>query len=182
MNTESEDRGLLRELHRLPSSLPPRRDLWPEIEARLGGRSAPVRHRGRRWPLAVASVAAAFLVGLLLGRETAAPAAPGELADAPKVAELSLAAALEGAEREYEAALMSLTPVGAAPPGLADETVQDIERSWRDLRQAETALLTALDDFPNNRYLNQKLIDLRSQQLAFLRELYLLDRDNRRTT
>ena len=56
------ERELLDAVGRLPKSIEPPRDLWPGIEARLGGRS-------RRWywiPL----VAAAALAALLIGRKS----------------------------------------------------------------------------------------------------------------
>jgi hypothetical protein len=56
-------------VQKLPKSIEPPRDLWPDIQARLGERSAggPLRWRPRYWiPLA----AAAALVALLMGRSS----------------------------------------------------------------------------------------------------------------
>ncbi|MEJ2534761.1 MAG: hypothetical protein P8008_04680 [Gammaproteobacteria bacterium] len=189
MNSETHDREMLRAVQSLPRSLPPRRDLWPEIRARLAEREvAPEPRRRSRWPALAASVAVAFAVGLLMGRSWTGPVSPpGPLpaqrdVSAASVADPTLAAAVEAADREYQAAFLGLVPVGAAPAALGDDAALAIEGSWEDLRDAETALLAALKEFPDNPYLNQKLIDLRARQLAFLRELQMLDEGHGRST
>jgi hypothetical protein len=48
--------------------------------------------------------------------------------------------------------------------------------------QAERALQSALDEHPGDRFLNQKMLELRSRQLGFLRQLAGLDHSNRRLT
>ena len=182
MNSERQDRELLQAVRKLPRSVPPRRDLWPDINARLSERSAAPRSRRRaRWPALAASVAVAFAVGLLLGRHWTGGSSPAA-GPVPDMADPTLAAAVEAADREYQAAFLGLVPVGAAPPALGDDAALAIEGSWRELREAETALLAALDQFPNNPYLNQKLIDLRARQLSFLREVRLLGQDHGRST
>ena len=65
---------------------------------------------------------------------------------------------------------------------LGQQAVQNIEGSWFELQQAETALLTALEEHPKNSYLNQKLLDLRAQQLEFMKQLAMLDQFSRRKT
>ena len=49
-----------------------------------------------------------------------------------------------------------------------------------ELQQAEAALLAALREFPENIYLNRKLLDLRSMQLGFMKQLATLDQFSRR--
>ena len=91
-------------------------------------------------------------------------------------------AATEATEREYQAAFREFIPVGASRAVLEMQTVQKIEQSWAELQQAETALLSALHEYPENPFLNQKLLDLRSQQLAFMQQLATLDQYSRRRT
>ena len=54
--------------------------------------------------------------------------------------------------------------------------------SWEDLQQAEASLLAALAQYPTNTYLNEKLLDLRSQQLRFVKQLAMLEQNDWRKT
>ena len=54
--------------------------------------------------------------------------------------------------------------------------------SWQDLLQTESSLLAALRQYPGNIFLNKKLLDLRSQQLQFVKQLALLEQNNWRRT
>ena len=175
----------------LPRSIEPGSDLWPGIEARLAPRSAAAtgasRRGSRRWGLGAiaASVAVAFLAGLLLGRQ--APDDPGPSAGAQtltlaEAAAPALAVALEATEREYRAAWKSFGPVGLAPTTLQPETLEALARSWQSMKEAESALLSALDEHPENPYLADKLLDLRGQQLEFMRDMHMLEQNNRRET
>jgi hypothetical protein len=53
---------------------------------------------------------------------------------------------------------------------------------WADLRTTEAALMAALEENPNNRFLNERMLELRARQLGFLKQLVSLDRKNRRLT
>jgi hypothetical protein len=178
-------------IQELPRSIEPGRDLWPGIEARLAPRSpATTRASGRasrRWGLGAlaASVAAAFLAGLLLGRQAPEGAAPSPGAGTLTLAEAAapaLAVALEATEREYRAAFKSFGPVGLAPTTLQPETLDALARTWQSMKEAESALLTALDEHPENPYLADKLFELRGQQLEFMRDMHMLEQNNRRET
>ena len=132
-----------------------------------------------------ASVAVAFLAGMLLGRQAPAPSSGGQGTDGlpvPSAGATAVAATLEATEREYQAVWKGFDAAGLPPSALAPETVDALQRTWDDMQQAETALLTALDEHPENPYLAQKLLELRGQQLEFMRELYMLDQNNRRNT
>lgn len=182
---ETEHGRPLAGLDQLPRAIEPSRDLWPSIEARLEPRErveAPVR---RGWGLhaVAASVAVAFLAGILLGRqgpEAPAPAMPFMSLDS--IAAPAVAAAIEASEREYQAAWKGFEPVGLAPSVLAQETIDELGRSWQAMKQAEIALLTALDEHPDNPFLAEKLLELRGQQLDFMRALHMLDQNSRSTT
>ena len=177
-------------LDQLPRAIEPARDLWPSIESRLERASedpAPVR-RGWGLQAVAASVAVAFLAGILLGRQ--APEGPGPETVANGLPAMGLAqfaapefaAAIEESEREYQAAWKGFEPVGLAPSYLAQETLDELGRSWQAMKEAETALLTALDEHPDNPFLAEKLLELRDQQLDFMRALHMLDQNSRSTT
>ncbi len=174
-------------LARLPRSFEPRRDLWPGIEARLAPREDVTAPRQRGWRLAAvaAGFAVTFLAGVLLGRQDGAPVptpATGPALTLAEAAGPSVLATLRATEREYQAAWKGFEPVGVAPSVLGAGTVEDLERSWQAMKQAEIALTTALDEHPDNPYLAEKLLTLREQQLAFMRQLHMLDQNSRRNT
>lgn len=98
------------------------------------------------------------------------------------IAAPAVAAAIEASEREYQAAWKGFEPVGLAPSVLAQETIDELGRSWQAMKQAEIALLTALDEHPDNPFLAEKLLELRGQQLDFMRALHMLDQNSRSTT
>lgn len=178
-------------MDRLPVSIEPRRDLWPAIEKRLAPRPVPVERARRGWSLGAvaASVAVAFLAGIMLGRQDPAPedtAPPASSASSPLTlagaAAPSVAAALEATEREYRAAWRGFEAIGVQPSLLEQATVDELQRSWQAMKAAETALQTALDEYPENPYLADKLLELRGQQLDFMRDLHRLERNGRRET
>lgn len=178
-------------MDRLPRSIEPRRDLWPAIEPRLAPRAASVERPRRGWGLgAVAAfVAVAFFAGLLLGRQGAAPGAavPVDVSGAEPLtlagaAAPSVAAALAATEREYQAAWRGFEAIGVEPSLFERATVEEVQRSWQAMKAAETALLTALDEYPENPYLADKLLELRGQQLDLIRDLHRLERNSRRET
>ena len=138
-----DDRELASALGELPDGRSPRRDLWPGIAARLDAQPAAAPSRPAwRMPALAASLAIAFMAGVLLGQRTDV-----------------------GAPQD--------TFVAGAPagPGLISS-----------LQQAETALLGALAEHPDNPYLGEKLLSLRAQQLEFLKQLHMLDQNSRRRT
>ena len=169
-------------LDTLPRRMPPRRDLWPDIEARLGKQEAPERQRVHRWrwQALAASVVVAFAAGLLLGRQVDTPVAPG--LSPSDLNEMALSVSREATEREYQAAFQAFTPVGVEPEWMESGAVQGLEHSWAELQEAEAALLQALEDHPDNRFLSEKLLNLRAQQLEFMRQLHMLDQNSRRKT
>jgi hypothetical protein len=174
-------------MRELPSRIEPGRDLWPDIEARLTPRSPAGVPASRRWSLGAiaASVTVAFLAGMLLGRQgpdNAVPSSSGETLTLAEAAAPALAVALEATEREYRAAWKSFGPVGLAPTTLQPETLEALARTWQSMKEAESALLTALDEHPQNPYLADKLLELRGQQLEFMRDMHMLEQDNRRET
>ena len=174
------DAMLMAAIKRLPRAMRPGRDLWPGIASRL----APAANdgegvQGRWWrgSALVASLAVALAVGLLLGRQQ--DISEPESGDGAAY-RLPLQLALEVGEREYQAAFREFLPVTGAGPMLAPEALEDVENSWAELRQVESALQAALYEYPEDAYLNRKLLDLRAQQLGFMKQMAVLDQYSRR--
>lgn len=174
------DARLVSAIKELPRAMRPGRDLWPGIASRLqaGGRDG-ASARGWRWRngALAASLAMAVAAALLLGRhDGGAESASGQAGPYRQ----PLQAALEEGEREYLAAFREFLPVTGAGPVLAPEALENVENSWTELRRVEFALQSALNEYPDNDYLNRKLLDLRAQQLGFMKQMAVLDQYSRR--
>ena len=173
---------LLRALQGLPRRLDPARDLWPRIQRRLdGAQDGPSRAVRWRLPALAAALVLAFIAGAIFEqRQEQRNAFPG-VVDASSLYP-PLRVALEASEREYQAVFQALTPVGLEPALLDAQALEKIEGSWRQLQEAEAALLGALEENPGNPFLAERLLGLRAQQLEFVRQLYMLDQNSRRNT
>jgi hypothetical protein len=167
----------------LPRSIRPRRDLWPGIEKRLEttGVGGEVHNKTPFWrtPAMAAAVLLAMTTGIFIGRgmDTGPASVSG-----PSVQHYAMAGTVKAAEREYQAAFRELVPLDYSGLRLEGEEPDALRGSWEDLLQAETSLLAALQQYPSNIYLNEKLLDLRSQQLQFVKQLALLEQNNWRRT
>lgn len=165
----------------LPRSIKPPRDLWPGIEARLDMAKS-VTPRGIRswqWPAMAAAVLLALTTGIFIGRGL--PLSP--TTEMVKYGQHSaLAGTVEGAEREYQAAFRELVPLEYSGLRLQGEDPDALRKSWEDLMLAESSLLLALQQYPSNIYLNEKLLDLRSRQLQFVKQLAMLEQNDWRRT
>jgi hypothetical protein len=196
MNDQFEDRELLRRIAALPREIRPRLDPWPAIAARLDEplSGSQAGRGGRRWMMqaAAASVLLALVAGLLLGPRLADRPAPGSgngnviglgMDSARADREVPrLPANLAASEAEYQAAFREFITVGQARSNLSQQTIAQIETGWADLRAAENALEAALAANPDDRFLNNRMFELRARQLGFLQELAYLDQSNRRLT
>jgi hypothetical protein len=167
----------------LPRSMKPQRDLWPGINEQLetGARDDYVPHKVSFWrqPAMAAAVLVALTTGIFIGRgmDTGPAGQTGQ-----SILEYALIGTVEAAEREYQAAFSELVPLNYSGLRLEGEEPDALRGSWEDLLQAETSLLAALQQYPTNIYLNGKLLDLRSQQLQFIKQLALLEQNNWRRT
>jgi len=167
----------------LPRDIKSARDLWPAIRARLGvvedTTSMPRRLRSWQWPAMAAAVLMALSTGIFIGRgldtATVEPAAYSMM-------QYALVGSVKAAEREYQAAFRELVPLDYSGLRLQGEDPDALRKSWEDLLQAESSLLAALKQYPSNIYLNEKLLDLRSQQLQFVKQLALLEQNDWRRT
>jgi len=174
---ESEVQGAISSL---PRSIRPQRDLWPGISERLD-RSDGVRDKTPFWrrPAMAAAVLLALTGGIFIGRSMETEPASQS---APSMLEYALAGVVEATEREYQAAFRELVPLDYSGLRLEGAEPDALRVSWEDLQKAETSLLAALAQYPSNIYLNEKLLDLRSQQLRFVKQLAMLEQNNWRKT
>ncbi len=165
----------------LPRHIKPQRDLWPGISSRLESQQAqtgrPAATPMWRSPAIAAAVLLALTTGIMIGRGTNAPP-QGSMTTLA----YSLAGTTETTEREYQAAFRELVPLNYSGLRVAGDDPESIRGSWDELQKAESSLLAALREYPANSFLNEKLMDLRSQQLHFVKQMVLLEQNNWRRT
>ena len=175
------------ELHKAIGSLPrnkkPQRDLWPGINTRLEtiDRQGERQYKAPAWrtPALAAAVLMALATGIFIGRGMDEGPA-GQMSET--VQQFALIGAVKATELEYQAAFSELVPLDYSGLRLEGEEPDALRGSWEALLQAETSLLAALQQYPSDIYLNGKLLDLRSQQLQFVKRLALLEQNNWRRT
>jgi len=182
-----KETDLIKELEALPRSIRPQRDLWPGISNRLGsvaqgyGQGYGSSNTTPIWrlPALAAAVLLALTTGIFIGRGMQVQ--PAGQMDRSAL-EYALAGTVAATEREYQAAFQELVPLDYSGIRLAGDNADALRGSWEDLQQAETSLLAALRQYPSNIYLNEKFLDLRSQQLQFIKQLALLEQNDWRRT
>ncbi|MEJ2513658.1 MAG: hypothetical protein P8080_01175 [Gammaproteobacteria bacterium] len=158
----------------LPRQLPPSRDLWPEIRARIEEPARPPARRTSWFPAALAAsvVVAVALVALL---RTSGPSAPpeamtaGRLPPPPIPASFGPSATL-GAH--YQAARASLAGdleqrLEALPP----DSREVVARNLAAIHSAVAEINAALENDPGNVFLQQLLMDAYHDELAVLADL-----------
>ena len=186
-DTRISEAELLQRLGQLPRHVAPRNDPWPQVLDRITGEAARTAAPGRGWFRVAAAVALAFAVGIILGKSLPL-ASPGNSpvdatvqAQPPAGGVAGLGAALAGTEREYQAAFGEFVHIGRSAESLQPATLDAIQRDWQEMLDAERALSTALKQYPDNPWLNQRMLELRERQLAMLKQLAGLDHASRRT-
>jgi len=167
----------------LPRSMKPQRDLWPGISERLETveRENNGQYKAPFWrtPAMAAAVLLALATGIFIGHGMDAGSA-GQRSET--IQEYALLGTVKATELEYQAAFSELVPLDYSGLRLEGEEPDALRASWEALLQTETSLLAALAQYPSNIYLNEKLLDLRSQQLQFIKQLALLEQNNWRRT
>ncbi len=165
----------------LPRRIEPQRDLWPGISEQLDAGKAhnelPATKSFWHAPAIAATVFLALATGIIIGRGVDEPPQARM-----SILEYSLAGTLEASEREYQAAFAELVPTDYSGMQLAGDDPQPVRNSWDDLQKVEAALLAALREYPADIFLNEKLLDLRAQQLRFVKHMVLLEQNNWRRT
>lgn len=189
MKPGMDDKELLRQIAQLPREISPANDAWDAVAVRIGEQPADANHTavGKRWMLrAVAAVVVtAVATGLIMNNAWQRPTAPApQLAQAATetVPAAPYKGLMAGSEAEYQAAFREYISIGNAREQLPRLAVEKIESGWADLVKTEIALTGALAQNPNDPFLNNRLLELRSRQLGFLKQLAALDRNNRRLT
>jgi len=196
MSQRTSEKELLSRLADLPREISPGRDPWPEIFAAIGDSPAGsgTEKFGAKWRFlaAAASVVLAISAGLVLkslyqeqGGSTeflasgdTAPVAAGVTG----YEDSGIARMLNIVDAEYVAAFREFIGADDVRSGLAPQTLEKIEMGWADLRMTEVALESALEQNPDDLFLNERMLELRARQLGFLQQLVSLDRNNRRLT
>jgi hypothetical protein len=163
---------------RLPAELPPARDLWPGIEARIldaAGQSAPSPAPARRAWLSLAAAAtlvfAAAVAGFLHFAREPEQTTPGQVASqappppAPFGPDHNLGS-------RYQAARAGLTDdfdqrLRALPPETRASVLQNLET----IRQAMAEINAALGEDPANQFLQQQLLAAYQDELTVLANL-----------
>ena len=184
--TESE---LLQRIGELPKRMAPRNDPWPQILDRISAEKPARAPAGPAWFKVAAAVAVAFALGIFLGDawESLAPGTPAanhqaaQTSPSTTVAASNLGGVLTGVEREYQAAFSEFINIGRTASELKPATLESIQRDWDEMLDAESALSEALEKYPNNPWLNKRMLELRDRQLGMLQQLAGLDRASRRT-
>lgn len=197
MSPKMSEKELLSRLAELPREISPGRDPWPGIISAIENMpagSGATKSRASWWFMAAAaSVMLAISAGLVmkpLYEENAVSTdslASGDpvtsVVDQVNVYQNSPAPGMFNiVDAEYVAAFREFINAGDSHAGLAPQTVEKIEMGWADLRVTEKALAAALEQHPNDLFLNERMLELRARQLGFLKQLVSLDRNNRRLT
>jgi hypothetical protein len=160
-------------LARLAEDLPPARELWPGIAARIEGPAgSPDRSRtARRWQprqtwLAAAAVAvAAILVTMVYRGADQAPPVPG----GPEMLTAAAFGPTYQLNAGYHAARAGLAQdLEAQLAGLPPETRATVLDNLATIRRAAAEINAALGDDPSNLLLQQQLMAAYQDELAVL--------------
>jgi hypothetical protein len=190
MKQDTGEQELLEKLAALPLEVKPNRDVWPAISKRIGqNNSSHLQQASNRWwkHAVAASFALIFVTGILIGQSW--NTAPGMTA--PEITMVNqhqsmratgMSGALTASELEYQAAFREFISVGESQASLPQQAVEKLIAGWAELGVAETALTSALRENPGNSFLSAKMLELRSRQLEFLKQIASLDQNARRTT
>ncbi len=181
-NQGRTDDPLMEAASRLPTDIRPQRDLWPDIEARLG---TPAEARPeRRWRLAGAIAAAVGLVTVsslvtLWVTDRSEPVAVSRIQG--PVAMTRPARSIPGDARfgpdyllgpKYERARQALSEdLDSQLEALSPETRDVVEKNLEQIRQALAEINGALADDPGNVLLQQLLMAAYQDELTVLMEV-----------
>jgi len=186
---------LLSQLGQLPREMAPDNDGWVAVSAGIdrvrassnsdGFNDSLKGRRSRLQGLAlVATVVIAFAAGIITGRQLDDfPVIPDTQSAGPALhPDPMYFETLVATERVYQAAFREFVSVGPSPLNMLPKTMEQIEQGWEVMRETETALTSALNNFPASPFLIDKMMDLRKRQLAFLQQVADIDQNNRLNT
>ncbi len=169
-------RALMTEAARLPTGVAPRRDLWPDIESRLGERVASRNAYATlyRASLAAAAAVVIFVAGMWYARngEPAVHAPPVATIATGDIAPKVELASYKQIEQEYAGVRASLREaLDMARPDLAPETVKVVEDSLTTIDDAIGEIESALASDPGNHGLIRSLVAVYDQEVGLLRQV-----------
>jgi len=196
MSPKMNEKELLSRLADLPREISPGRDPWPGIISAIENMpvgSGATKSRSSWWFMAAAaSMMLAISAGLVMrplyeenavSTDSLASGDTGASVVEVNVYENAGAQGMLGiVDAEYVAAFREFINAGDSHADLAPQTIEKIEMGWADLRVTEEALAAALEQHPNDLFLNERMLELRARQLGFLKQLVSLDRNSRRLT
>lgn len=172
MSDDKADDRLTARAARLPADVPPRRDLWPEIRARIG--DDPARRSGGRgaWMPAALAASVVVAVGLVALLRATAPEGPA-MAGSGEPSSVAATPASFGPSyvlgEQYEEARAGLArEVEAGLADLPPETREVVARNIEAIQAAVAELNDALAKDPGNVFLQQLLLDTYHDELAVL--------------
>jgi hypothetical protein len=183
MNQSQTEQEMLRKIGQLPRERTPVNDPWPKISARISTISrdrVATRGHTRLWPFAVAATALILVAAALIVGQSRNSSSPGDSSlSAPATPELAqqypAAATTAASEAEYQAAFREFMTSGAAHASPAQPSMDAFGAGWSALRQAEVELQVALNQEPDNQFLNSHMQALRARQLELLQQISAAD-------
>lgn len=190
MNQSQTEQEMLRKIGQLPRELAPANDPWPKISARISTISrdrVATRGHTRLWPFAVAATALILVATALIFGQSLISLSPGNstssIPDAHELAQQYPAASSSSAsEAEYQAAFREFMTSGAVHALPVQSSMDAFGAGWSALRQAEVELQVALNQEPDNQFLNSHMQALRARQLELLQQISAADIAARRNT
>jgi len=174
------DLGRLRDMAGTLADREPPRDLWPGIEARIGGAARVLPFR-RRWTFTLPQLAAAAALLVAVGaggtaialRGTAAPGTPGPVAAGGT--DSGVGQVVLTASTTFDDAVADLERVLAEHRDQLDSTtVRVLEQSLRSIDRAIAQARAALATDPNDPYLNAHLAETMRRKLNLMRRAVTL--------
>ena len=183
---------LVEMIGKLPKELSPEVDVWPAISDGIAGVEPsvdPASELGtgnrtqsplRKFALA-ASIVVAFAAGIVTSKQwyEVPQESLARQSDAVPIVDPHYMETLAATELVYQAAFREYINAGQSPLNVPPATIENIEQSWVVMRDTETALTSALNNFPANPFLIGRMMDLRKRQLSFLRQVANIDQNNR---
>lgn len=168
-------RALADRVTALPRGIDPPRDLWPDIDSRLGrGRLADRSIWSLRYPLAAAAVALIAISSLVTAVLVPRPSAPDTTAAGPAATDAAAMVALrwQAIESEYLRATAELQEaLEASKSGLAPETIEMIERDLRIIDGAIQEARAALAADPGSHDLMELLSATYQKKIEVLQQV-----------
>jgi hypothetical protein len=171
-NDRRPEQQLDQRLRRLQPDLPPARDLWPSIEARLGSpaRVMPARPRRPAWPLLAMAASVAVVGVLVVSLLDQGPPVPPDLAQtAALVSPFGPGYELGG---DYQAARAGLVDdLDRRLASLEPEARAAVLENLETIRRAVAEINAALGDDPASVLLQNQLLATYQDELLVLANL-----------